>query len=456
MPVILETTAGAGQLIAAAIIGFALIITLITKFELHPFLSLTIGALTVGAIAQLSLTEMLESYSTGVGSTVASVGVLIALGAIIGKLLADSGGADEIVDTLVSKASAATLPWAMALIGAVIGLPMFFEIGLVLLVPVILLVTRRSKLPLMKVAIPALAGLSTMHALVPPHPGPLAAIGLLKADLGVTLGLGVLIAIPTVVVAGPLFSRLAARWVPVDAPDLFLNSDENGRSGIAPGHPKFSVTLMTVLLPVILMMGKALADILADKSTVVRNILDFLGQPMFALLLTTLLAIFTLGKASGMDKEAISVSIGASLPPIAGILLIVAAGGGFKQILVDTGIAKLLANGITGSSVSPLLMAWLVAVVIRLATGSATVATVTAAGILEPVAATMPSTHAALLVLAIGCGSVFFSHVNDAGFWLIKEYFGISVGENIKSWSLMETVLSVCGLLLVLLVSVII
>ena len=456
MPVILETTAGAGQLIAAAIIGFALIITLITKFELHPFLSLTIGALTVGAIAQLSLTEMLESYSTGVGSTVASVGVLIALGAIIGKLLADSGGADEIVDTLVSKASAATLPWAMALIGAVIGLPMVFEIGLVLLVPVILLVTRRSKLPLMKVAIPALAGLSTMHALVPPHPGPLAAIGLLKADLGVTLGLGVLIAIPTVVVAGPLFSRLAARWVPVDAPDLFLNSDENGRSGIAPGHPKFSVTLMTVLLPVILMMGKALADILADKSTVVRNILDFLGQPMFALLLTTLLAIFTLGKASGMDKEAISVSIGASLPPIAGILLIVAAGGGFKQILVDTGIAKLLANGITGSSVSPLLMAWLVAVVIRLATGSATVATVTAAGILEPVAATMPSTHAALLVLAIGCGSVFFSHVNDAGFWLIKEYFGISVGENIKSWSLMETVLSVCGLLLVLLVSVII
>lgn len=456
MPVILETTAGTGQLIAAAIIGFALIITLITKFELHPFLSLTIGALTVGAIAQLSLTEMLESYSTGVGSTVASVGVLIALGAIIGKLLADSGGADEIVDTLVSKASPATLPWAMALIGAVIGLPMFFEIGLVLLVPVILLVTRRSKLPLMRVAIPALAGLSTMHALVPPHPGPLAAIGLLKADLGVTLGLGVLIAIPTVVVAGPLFSRLAARWVPVDAPDLFLNSDENGRSGIAPGHPKFSVTLMTVLLPVILMMGKALADILADKSTVVRNILDFLGQPMFALLLTTLLAIFTLGKASGMDKEAISVSIGASLPPIAGILLIVAAGGGFKQILVDTGIAKLLANGITGSSVSPLLMAWLVAVVIRLATGSATVATVTAAGILEPVAATMPSTHAALLVLAIGCGSVFFSHVNDAGFWLIKEYFGISVGENIKSWSLMETVLSVCGLLLVLLVSVII
>ena len=215
MPVILETAASTGQLIMATLIGFATIVALITKFKLHPFLSLTIGSLVVGAIAKLSLSEILASYSKGVGSTVASVGVLIALGAIIGKLLADSGGADEIVDTLVSQASPAILPWAMALIGAVIGLPMFFEIGLVLLVPVILLVTRRSKLPLMRVAIPALAGLSTMHALVPPHPGPLAAIGLLKADLGITLGFGVLIAIPTVIAAGPLFSRLAARWVPV-------------------------------------------------------------------------------------------------------------------------------------------------------------------------------------------------------------------------------------------------
>ena len=454
MPAILETAASTGQLIVAAIIGFATIVTLITAFKLHPFLSLTIGSFIVGAIAKMSLSEMLAAYSNGVGSTVASVGVLIALGAIIGKLLADSGGADEIVDTLVRKAPPAALPWAMALIGAVIGLPMFFEIGLVLLVPVILLVTHRSKLPLMRVAIPALAGLSTMHAFVPPHPGPLAAIGLLQADLGATLGFGVLIAIPTVVVAGPLFSRLAARWVPVDAPDLFLNADEDGRSGTAPGHPKFSVTLMTVLLPVILMMGKALADIFAVKGTAIRNIWDFLGEPMFALLLTTLLAIVTLGKTSGMDRDAISDSVGASLPPIAGILLIVAAGGGFKQILVDTGIAKLLANGITQSSISPLLMAWLVAVVVRLATGSATVATLTAAGILEPVAASLPPAHVALLVLAIGCGSVFFSHVNDAGFWLIKEYFGISVGENIKTWSLMESVLSVCGLILVLSVSV--
>lgn len=455
----LETTtatAPGGQLILAAVTGIAVIVLLITKFKLHPFLALTIGSLLVGAIGRMNLAEMLDSYSSGVGTTVASVGVLIALGAIIGKLLADSGGADRIVDTLVGRASPRALPWAMALVGAIIGLPMFFEIGLVLLVPVILLVSRRTKLPLMRVAIPALAGLSTMHAMVPPHPGPLAAIGLLKADLGTTLGIGILIAIPTVIISGPLFAKLAARWVPVEAPSLFMDTDAEGRSGIAPRQPGFAGTMTTVLLPVVLMMGKAVADIFTTEGSPVRDVLDFIGQPMFALLITALLAIFTLGRASGMGKDAVSDSIGNALPPIAGILLIVAAGGGFKQVLIDTGIADMLARAINGSHLSPLLMAWLVAVVIRLATGSATVATVTAAGILEPVVAGLPASHAALMVLAIGSGSVFFSHVNDAGFWLIKEYFGVSVGQNIKTWSILESVLSVTGLVLVLLVSVVV
>lgn len=462
MPIAMATlatttpTSPGWQLITAALIGFAVIVLLITRFKLHPFLSLTIGALAVGAIAGMGMETMLASYSTGVGTTVASVGVLIALGAIIGKLLADSGGADTIVDTLVGNTSPRAIPWAMALVGAIIGLPMFFEIGLVLLVPVILLTAKKSKLPLMKVAIPTLAGLSTMHALVPPHPGPLAAIGLLKADLGTTLWMGILIAVPTVIIAGPLFGNLAARWVPVSAPDLFTSSDSETSVGIAPRRPGFVITLVTVLLPVVLMMGKALSDILAAEDSGVRMAFDFVGQPMFALLLTALIALFTLGHGSGMTREQISASVGASLPPIAGILLIVAAGGGFKQVLIDTGIGTMLAQSILGSRLSPILLAWAVAVVIRLATGSATVATVTAAGILEPVAAALPPTHAAMLVLAIGAGSVFFSHVNDAGFWLIKEYFGISVGENIKTWSLMETALSVVALCLVLLLSLLI
>ncbi len=455
---ILLQTAPAGQLVAAALIGITVLVLLITRYKLHPFLSLIIGSLTVGAIAGLTLKGMTTSFTAGVGSTVAGVGVLIALGAIIGRLLADSGGADQIVDTIVGKASPAQIPWAMALVGALIGLPMFFEIGLVLLIPVIILVTRRTQLPLMRVGIPALAGLSAMHALVPPHPGPLAAVGLLKAELGVTLGLGVLIAIPTIAVAGPLFSKFAARWVPVGAPELFIsaNGDEDGHSGIAPRQPSFAITLATVLLPVVLMMGKALVDIFLKAGTPLRDSLDFIGEPLIALLLTTLVALFTLGFNSGMTRQQVSDTVGASLPPIAGILLIVGAGGGFKQVLVDTGIGTMLANWISQSSVSPLLMAWLVAVMIRLATGSATVATITTAGILAPVAASMTPTHSALLVLAVGAGSVFFSHVNDAGFWLVKEYFGLSVAENLKTWSLMETVLSVTALIGVLLVSLVV
>ncbi|MBV9821479.1 MAG: hypothetical protein JO144_04485, partial [Actinobacteria bacterium] len=223
------------RLILAALIGIAVIIALITFVKLNPFLSLTIGALLVGAVAGLGMDKTVASFGTGVGATVASVGTLIALGAIFGKLLADSGGADQLVDTIVGRSSERALPWAMALVGMIIGLPMFFEIGLVLLMPVILLVARRSGQPLMRIAIPALAGLSAMHGFVPPHPGPLAAVGALKADLGLTLGLGVLVAVPTVIVAGPLFSRFVARWVDVPVPELFLGAAVTERTGYSGG-----------------------------------------------------------------------------------------------------------------------------------------------------------------------------------------------------------------------------
>jgi GntP family gluconate:H+ symporter len=509
------------RLIGAALIGIAVIIVLITVVKLNPFLSLTIGSVLVGALAGLGLDSTVSSFGTGVGSTVASVGTLIALGAIFGKLLADSGGADQLVDTIVGRSSTRTLPWAMALVGMIIGLPMFFEIGLVLLMPVILLVARRSGLPLMRVAIPALAGLSAMHGFVPPHPGPLAAVGALHADLGLTLGLGVLVGLPCVVIAGPLFSRLAARWVDVPVPELFLGAVEPGtghtaaqpagaqrgteaepaavRVGaaddqpstarqpstatqpstaglaatgdqptaagsldLAPAgdraapvrRPSFSVTLATVLLPVVLMLAKAVVDVIDDGGhDAAKRVLDFLGTPLIALLLAVLLAMYTLGVAAGLGKQQLSTTVDTALPPIAGILLIVAAGGGFKQVLVDSGISKVIASWVAGSTVSPLLLAWFVAVLIRLATGSATVATVTTAGILQPVAATLSSTHLSLLVLAIGAGSLFFSHVNDAGFWLTKQYFGLTVRENIASWSLMETVLSVTGIAVVLALS---
>ncbi|MCK2220298.1 GntP family permease [Actinomadura sp. ATCC 31491] len=441
-----EAAVSGGRLVPAALVGIALIVVLITYLKVNPFLSLTVGSLAVAAVAGLPMADAIESFSDGFGATAAGVGVLIALGAMFGKLLADSGGADEIVDTIVGRSSPRALPWAMAVVGALIGLPMFFEIGLVLLMPVIFLVARRSGLSLVRVGIPALAGLSVMHGLVPPHPGPLVAVDALKADLGLTLGLGVLVAIPTLVIAGPLFARYAARWVDVPAPEMYETRPDAGNAR----RPGFPVTLATVLLPVALMLGKALADIFAAKTQPVRVVLDFLGTPLVALFLAVVVAMFTLGRGSGMDRQALAKSVESALPPIAGILLIVSAGGGFKQTLVDTGIGKLVAQWVQHSGLSVLLLAWLVAVLIRLATGSATVATVTASGILSPLVAGLGPGQTSLLVLAIGAGSVFFSHVNDAGFWLVKEYFGLSVGQTIKSWSLMETVLSVSGLVFTL------
>jgi gluconate:H+ symporter, GntP family len=471
--------ASGARLVAAALIGIALIVLLITRFKLHPFLGLTIGSLVVAAIAGLPVAAAVASYTKGFGDTAAGVGTLIALGAMFGKLLADSGGADQIVDTIIGRSSTRTLPWAMALVGALIGLPMFFEIGLVLLMPVIFLVARRSGLSLIKVGIPALAGLSVMHGLVPPHPGPLVAIAALNANLGITLAFGVLIALPTVAIAGPLFARYAARWVDVPAPHLFddergdggsrrTGDEADGTSGGAGSaattvdrrtvrRPTFAVTLATVLLPVVLMMGKALADIfIPDKANPLRSVLDFLGTPLIALLLAVLAAIFTLGRGAGMDMRAIATSFEQSLAAIAGILLIVAAGGGFKQTLIDTKIGDLIAGWVQNSGISVLLLAWFVAVLIRLATGSATVATVTASGILAPLVTTLDPAQTSLLVLAIGAGSLFFSHVNDAGFWLVKEYFGLTVGQTIKTWSIMETLISVVGLVFVLLLSLVV
>ncbi len=452
-PKLAEPVAAGTQLILAFLAGVAVIVLLITVVKLHPFLGLIFGALTVGLVAGEGLTKVLKSFTDGFGSTAAGVGILIALGAMFAKLLADSGGADEIVDTIVGHASPRMLPWAMALVGAIIGLPMFFEIGLVLLMPVIYLVARRSGLSLITVGIPALAGLSAMHGFVPPHPGPLTAVGLLNADLGLTLGLGVLVAIPTIVLAGPLFGKLAGKWVVVEAPHTF--DADRFADGTEHRRPSFGITLFAVLLPVALMMGKALVDIgIKDESQWFRQIFDSLGTPIIALLLAVIVGMFTLGRGAGMTRAEIMKAVESGLPPVAGIILIVAAGGGFKQVLVDTGIGTLLAEWAKQVNISVLVLAWLLAVLIRLATGSATVATITASSLMLGLVEGMSTGQVSLVVLAVGAGSLFFSHVNDAGFWLVKEYFRLSVGQTIKTWSLMETVLSVAGLGVVLILDV--
>ncbi len=480
--VLTETTpplsdAGNTQLLIAALVGIGVVVVLIVVAKFHPFLALILGTAALGVVAEVPAGDIVTSFLAGLGATFASVGVLVALGAMLGKLLADSGGADQIVDTIIGRVGNRMLPWAMALIAAILGLPMFFEIGVVILVPIVVLVAGRTHNPLMRVGIPALAGLSILHGLVPPHPGPVAAIDLLHANLGLTLLFGLIVAVPTLIVSGPLLAIPVARWVPVYAREGAIvrsgaGSDVTDHDEATPTsqseqqapatdggpvrQPTFFASLISIVLAVVLMLIGAIGDLLLDDDSQVRSVTNFLGTPVVALLVAVLVAMFALGLGSGMKWERVQQSLGAGLPAVAGILLIVAAGGGFKQMLVDSGVANVIADRAENSSLSPLFLGWLVAVGIRLATGSATVATLTAAGIVSQLATSLTESHDALLVLAIGSGSLFFSHVNDAGFWLVKEYFGLTVGQTIKSWSLMETVVSVMGLLCVLLLSLVV
>jgi GntP family gluconate:H+ symporter len=489
------TSAGSTQLIIAALLGIAVVVLLIAWGKVHPFLSLILGAAVLGVVAGLSPDKAIASFTGGVGTTVGGVGLLIALGAMIGGLLAESGGADGIVGRIVGRVSGRALPWAMAGVAALIGLPLFFEVGVVLLVPIVLLVSLRTDVPLLKIGIPALAGLSVLHGLVPPHPGPLVAISALNADLGLTLALGLLIAIPTVILAGPVFGNYISRYVTAVAPAALLPTREkvavpagartgggsagDGSAGGSAGDlvaeddlgvdrpgggvaapargrvvgPKFWPAVCTILLPVVLMLLRAIGELVLDDGTGLRKTLDVIGTPIVALLAGVILAMFTLGYRAGFSRGQVSGFLGGSLPPIAGILLIVAAGGGFKQVLVDAGVGAMVADAAKNADLSPLILGWLVAVGIRVATGSATVATITAAGIVAPLAATLDRPGVALLALAVGCGSLFFSHVNDAGFWLVKEYFGLTVGQTIKTWSVMETIISVVGFGFVMLLS---
>ena len=485
----IDHTDNSTQLVVAALLGIATVVVLITWLKVHPFLSLIFGSIVLGVVAAVSPTDIITSFSTGLGSTTGSVGLLIALGAMIGGLLTHSGGADRIVNSITARVSPGALPWAMGGVAALIGIPLFFEVGVVLLIPIVLLVARRTDQPVLRVGIPALAGLSVLHGFVPPHPGPLVAIANLNADLGLVLLFGLIVAIPTVIVSGPLFGSFIAARVHVAHPAPLVAAAVGGRetgttgsAGLGPDddrndvdlgqatdaatglgedrpqrQPALGATVFTILLPILLMLIRAIVELTVDNpDNGLQKVTDVLGNPPVALLIGLVVAMFTLGTAVGFGRQRISSITGGALPAIAGILLIVAAGGGFKQLLVDSGVGDLIANWAEGVNFSPLILGWLVAVGIRLATGSATVATITAAGIVAPLAVGLDRPTVALLALAVGAGSLFFSHVNDAGFWLVKEYFGMTVGQTIKSWSVMETIISVVGLIGVLILSVIV
>ncbi|WLH91115.1 gluconate:H+ symporter [Pseudomonas sp. FP453] len=433
------------RLMLCVLLAIASIIVLISATKLPPFLSILIGTFIAGVGAGLPPEDVAKAFSKGAGAILGEAGIIIALGSMLGALMAESGAADRIATTLLGLGKGKALPWVMALVAMVIGLPLFFEVGLVMMVPIIFVMAKRSNQPLLKIAIPALAGMTTLHALMPPHPGPLIAVGALHADLGLTMLLGFCLAVPAVILAGPIYGNWLSKRLHVDEPAdigaLFSAPPK------APRQPSFGASLLIILLPVILMLGSTLAKVAMAPENPVALTLKFLGEPLIALGLAVIAAVICLGWAAGMPRADVGNTLRKALAPIAVLLLTIGAGGGLKQTLLDAGVSQTISKVAEGAHMPYLLLAWLIAVALRQATGSATVATTTTAGILAPMMAGLAATQSSLVALAIGAGSVFFCHVNDAGFWMVREYFGLQLKQTIWVWSVLQTIVSVVGLI---------
>jgi gluconate:H+ symporter, GntP family len=431
-----------------AIIG---LILLITRFRVHPFIALTLAAGFLGLTSGMPVEKVMKSFQDGFGGVLGFVGIVLGLGTMLGKMMAESGGADQIARTLIAAMGQQRVHWAIMFAAFLVGIPLFFEIGFVLLIPLVFIVAKRTGISLVKVGIPLLAGLSVVHGLVPPHPGPLLAIGVFGADIGKTIFYGLLVGLPTAMIAGPIFGSLIARHVPGSPSQELMDQlahEPEGRD-----LPGFAITLLTVLLPVFLMLLKTFADVAFEEKHFFRLWMDFIGHPIAALLASLLLALYTFGYARGFNGQQILKLLDSSLAPTAAIVLIIGAGGGFKQMLVNSGVGDAIGHLAVSAQFSPILLAWLVAALIRVATGSATVATITGAGIVAPVVGMVPGVNKELLVLATGAGSLILSHVNDAGFWLVKQYFNMTVVETFKTWTAMETIISVVGIILIMILS---
>jgi GntP family gluconate:H+ symporter len=436
------------MLLIYAVIAIAVLILMITRFKVYPFLVLIIVSLLLGLAVGMPAGTIVKSFETGNGNTLGHIAIVVGLGTMLGKMMAESGGAERIATTLINWFGEKNIHWAMMFVAIIVGLPVFFEVGFVLLIPIAFNVAKRTGKSLLLIGLPMVAGLSVVHGLIPPHPAALLAVQAYHADIGRTIAYGLLVGVPTAIVAGPLFALLIHRHIklaennPLAA--QFVDTEHQAGSRELPG---FGITLFTILLPVILMLIGSWADLVFAPKTTPNDLLKFIGTSDVALLIAVLVSFWTFGASRGFNREQIQKFCGECLAPIAGITLIVGAGGGFGQVLRDSGISQQIVATASQASLSPLLLGWFVAALIRLATGSATVAMTTACGIVAPIAAAAGGhTSPELLVLATGSGSLIFSHVNDGGFWLIKEYFGMTVGQTFKTWSLLETIISLMGL----------
>ena len=426
------------------------LIVLIARFKWHPFVALIVVSLVMGVAAGMPPGDAVKSFQDGVGATLGFIAVVVALGTMLGKMMAESGAATRIATTLIDLFGVRRVHWAIMFVAFIVGIPVFFQVGFVLLIPLVFTIARRAGMSLIKIGIPLVAGLSVVHGMLPPHPAAMLAVTAYKADVGRTILYGLLVGLPTAALAGPIFAAWVAPRIVLPAENPLARQLEGESVQEMPG---FGISVFTVLIPVILMLLASAADITLDSASSVRPALHFIGHPIVALLLALLFSFWSLGRVRHFTRGEVMKFCNDCLAPTATILLVIGAGGGFNQVLVQSGVGRAIADVAIGSHASPLVLAWIVAALIRVATGSATVAMTTAAGIVAPIAMATPGTHAELLVLATGAGSLVLSHVNDSGFWLIKEFFNMTVPQTLKTWTVAETIIGVAGLGFTLLLS---
>ena len=432
-------------LLLYALLAVVTLIVLIARFKLHPFIALITVSLALGIVAGMPFGAVVKAFQDGVGTVLGFIAIVVALGTMLGKMMAESGGAARIATTLINRFGEKRVHWAIMFVAFIVGIPVFFQVGFVLLIPLVFTIARRT-------------GLSVVHGMMPPHPAAMLAVVAFKADIGRTIAYAILVGLPTAALAGPIFASWIAPRIRLPAENPVAAQFTGGRGGMGGAEvmPGFGISLFTVLLPVILMLCASAADVALDTGSTLRRTLDFVGSPIVSLLLALLFSFWSLGYRQDFSRDQILKFANDCLAPTATILVVIGAGGGFNRVLLESGVGKAIADVALGSHASPLLLAWIVAALIRVATGSATVAMATAAGIVAPIAAATPGTHAELLVLATGAGSLVLSHVNDAGFWLIKEFFNMTVQQTLKTWTVAETIIGVAGLGFTLLLSLLV